>query len=106
MLVDNRNGLLGLRIRRLRVAKGHTQNELAEIAGVSPKHLGELERGRGNPSLKSLQGVADALELSLSELFDMEQEEKSDDALRVEITTRLKRADPDVLRVIHRALKP
>ena len=106
MCVDDRKGLLGLRIRRLRVAKGQTQDALAESAGVSPKHLGELERGRGNPSLKSLQSLANALGLSMDELFDMEQETKSDDALRAEIVMRLQTAKPEVLRVIHRALKP
>ena len=106
MFVDNRSGLLGLRIRRLREARGQTQNELAESAGVSPKHLGELERGRGNPSLKSLQSLATALELSLNELFDMEQEEKSDDTLRAEIIERLHTTKSEVLRVVHRALKP
>jgi len=106
MFGENRNGPLGLRIRRLREAKGQTQHELAASAGVSPKHLGELERGRGNPSLKNLQSLAAALGLPLNELFDMEQEEKSDDALRTEIIKRLQTAKPDVLRLIHRALKP
>ena len=97
---------LGLRIRKLREFKGQTQNELAVIAGVSSKHLGELERGKGNPSLQSLHGLATALGLSLNELFDMEQEEKTDVVLRAEIAKRLQRAKPGVLRVIHRALKP
>ena len=86
--------------------KGWTQSELAAKADVSHKHLGELERGRGNPSLKSIQGLARALGLPLNDLFDMELEEKSDDILREEIIKRLQTAKTDVLRVIHRALKP
>lgn len=106
MFADNRNSLLGVRVRRLRDAKGQTQNELAANAGVSLKHLGEIERGRGNPSLKSLQGLAEALGISLSELFDTEQEKKSDETLKAEIIARLDTAQEDVLRVLHRALKP
>ena len=106
MCVNNRTKLIGLRIKRLREAQGWTQNDLAASANISLKHLGELERGRGNPSLKSLQGLTGALGLSLSELFEMDQEEKSDDALRTEIIKRLRTAKPEVLRVIHRALKP
>jgi transcriptional regulator with XRE-family HTH domain len=97
---------LGLRIRRLRELRGQTQQELAAIAGVSPKHLGELERGNGNPSLQSIHGLATALGLSLNELFDMEQEAKTDLVLRMEISKRLQRAKPGVLRVIHQALRP
>jgi XRE family aerobic/anaerobic benzoate catabolism transcriptional regulator len=106
MFVDNWNSLFGQRIRRLRDAKGQTQQALAESADISLKNFGEIERGRGNPSLKQLQGIATALGVSLSELFDTEQEEKPDDALRAEIITRLDTAKPEVLRVIHRALKP
>ena len=106
MFVDTEKKLLGLRLRRLREAKGQTQHELSTNAGVSQKHLGEHERGRGNPSLKSLQGVADALGLSVSDLFDMEQVGKPDDVLLAEIIKRLQTAKPEVLRIIHRALKP
>ena len=106
MSADNEKKLLGLRIRRVRELKGWTQSELAVNADVSHKHLGELERGRGNPSLKSLQGLAAALGLSLCELFDMDQEGKPTDALRTEINEQLQTAKPEVLRLIHRALKP
>ena len=106
MVADCGKRSLGRRIRNLREARGQTQNELAANAGVSSKHLGELERGRGNPSLKSLQGLAEALGLSISELFEMDQEEKSADALRMEIANRLQTTKPEILRIIHRALKP
>jgi len=106
MFIDTPSRLIGLRIKRLREAQGQTQNDLAANADVSLKHLGELERGRGNPSLKSLQGLAGALGLSLNEFFDMEMEEKSNEALRAEIVQRLQTAKPEVLRIIHRALKP
>ena len=106
MVIDNENRLFGLRIRRLREALGLTQHELAINADVSPKHLGELERGRGNPSLKSLQGLARALGISVGEIFDMEQEEKSDAVLKAEIIKRLQTANSDALRAIHKILKP
>ena len=39
---------LGERISRLRIRKALTQAELASRAGVSPRALGDLERGRGS----------------------------------------------------------
>jgi transcriptional regulator with XRE-family HTH domain len=106
MFAEKEKKRLGLRIRRIRELQGWTQSELAAKADVSHKHLGELERGRGNPSLRSLQSLAVALHISLSELFDSEQEEKSDAALRSEIMQRLESAQVETLRRIHRALKP
>jgi transcriptional regulator with XRE-family HTH domain len=105
MFLDKGKKMLGLRIRGLREARRQTQHELAASANVSLKHLGELERGRGNPSLSSLQRLAEALELPLIELLDTEMEEKSDDMLREEITRRLQTVKPEILRVIHKALR-
>jgi transcriptional regulator with XRE-family HTH domain len=100
------NRLLGVRIRRLREARGQTQYELAEHAEVSPKHLGELERGRGNPSLRSLLDISAVLGVSLCELFDFAQEEMDETDLREEIVRRLQYASIDILRLIHKSLTP
>jgi transcriptional regulator with XRE-family HTH domain len=97
---------LGLKIRKLREASGKTQHELAENAGLSTKHLGEVERGRGNPSLRNLLRLAAALGTAPGALFDFEQEEKTDEELREEIQTRLRAAKAETVRLIHRALRP
>ena len=104
--MNNANKLLGLRIKKLREAKERTQSDLAALTNLSLKNLGELERGRGNPSLKSLISLAHVPEVSLSELFDFELESKSDEALKAEACHRLQQAKPDVVKVIYRALKP
>jgi transcriptional regulator with XRE-family HTH domain len=101
----HQNTLLGAKIRSLREARGLTQNELAEHAEVSVKHLGEVERGRGNPSLSSLQKLAGALGISLGELFVFEQEGKSDAMMVEEICRRLRTAKQDIIRFIYRALQ-
>ncbi len=48
-----------------RKERGMTQKELAEITGISQADISRLERGTGNPSLKTLQRVAQALKMSL-----------------------------------------
>lgn len=65
---------LGRRIRRLRSAKGWTQQTLGDLAEVNYKFIGEIERGRQNPSLKILVKIADALEVDLSTLFEFKHE--------------------------------
>ena len=42
-----------------------TQKELAEVTGISQVDISRLERGTGNPSLKTLQTVAQALQMAL-----------------------------------------
>jgi len=43
-----------------------TQIDLAEISGVSLATIKDLERGKGNPSLSTLEKVADTLGLEVS----------------------------------------
>ena len=73
---------IGKKIKELRVAKGLTQEQLAELAGVSLQHIGEIERGQGNPTLNSLVKLSDALDISLSELFENSEQYKSEKEMR------------------------
>jgi transcriptional regulator with XRE-family HTH domain len=70
--MGNLQEILGVRVRSLRLAAGITQEVLAEKASISLKHLGELERGRSNPTLSSLEALAAALGVSLLEFFNFE----------------------------------
>mgnify|MGYP005841813453 CR=1 FL=1 len=45
-------------LRRMRKAVGLTQTEYARLAGVAPRVLIDLERGVGNPTLKTLEKLA------------------------------------------------
>ncbi len=45
-------------IRRMRKSIGLTQVEYAKLAGVAPRVLIDLERGVGNPTLKTLEKLA------------------------------------------------
>ena len=84
--------LLGHRIRALRKAKGLTQEELGERAGINYKFLGEIERGQQNPSFRVMEKIANGLGLELLQLFRFEQEISD----RHEIETRIK----DILKSI------
>ena len=61
---ENEKILLGLRIRSLRIAKGWTQQELGSQADINYKFLGEIERGRQNPSFNILIKIAAALRVA------------------------------------------
>jgi transcriptional regulator with XRE-family HTH domain len=57
------------RIRQLRNEKGLSQAKLAVMADMDPATLNRLERGTGNPNLKTLARVADALGVEVADLF-------------------------------------
>ena len=60
---------LGDRVRDLRARKGMTRRAVALAAGVSERHLANLESGTGNASILILLQVAQALQCSLFELL-------------------------------------
>lgn len=61
---------VGSRIRQLRKAKGITARCLAEMVGVHQQHIFALERGRFSPSLRTLQRIAEALGVTVADLFE------------------------------------
>lgn len=62
---------LGDRIRKLRREAGLTQEALAERVDISWKHFQDIETARNsNPTLKTLVGIAAALDISVVELLE------------------------------------
>jgi transcriptional regulator with XRE-family HTH domain len=60
---------LGLRIRELRLKRGWSQEEFADICGIHRSHMGEIERGETNLTLSTLLTISQKLEVSISSLF-------------------------------------
>lgn len=64
---------VGLRIKELRHKLGISQEELAERANIHRTYIASLEVGKRNVSIVTLEKVVVALEVSLSEFFDFEE---------------------------------
>jgi transcriptional regulator with XRE-family HTH domain len=60
---------LGRKIRELRRKRGWRQIDLAAHAELSKTHVCELETGKREVGLKTLERLAEALELPASELL-------------------------------------
>jgi transcriptional regulator with XRE-family HTH domain len=70
--IDGQAGLvdaIGGRIARERALHGLSIDELAQRAGISNGLLSQIERGIGNPSLSTLVGLANALDMPLGAFF-------------------------------------
>lgn len=52
-------------LKERRVALKITQQELSEISGVSIATIKDIERGKGNPSLKTLEQIGIVLGLEI-----------------------------------------
>jgi transcriptional regulator with XRE-family HTH domain len=66
----------GNRVRKLRLKAGLSQEELAFRAGVHRTYLGGIERGERNPSLKNISALAQALGVTLPDLFSFKSSKR------------------------------
>jgi transcriptional regulator with XRE-family HTH domain len=60
---------LGARIRSLRLKRGWTQDEFADLAGLHRAQVGAFENGRMNITIASLHLVAQTLGVRIIDLF-------------------------------------
>ena len=59
----------GNRIRELRTSRGPSQEELSFKCDLHRTYISDIERGSRNISLKNIESIALALNVSLSEVF-------------------------------------
>ncbi len=57
------------KIQKYRIAQGLTQENLAEKVDISVSYISEIENGKKRPSLKTLEKIAAALDVSLVSLM-------------------------------------
>lgn len=60
---------LGAAIRRVRLTKQISQENLALLAEVDRSYVGRVERGDNNIAMLTLKRIASALDITLSELM-------------------------------------
>uniref|UniRef100_I2PWX1 Putative transcriptional regulator n=1 Tax=Desulfovibrio sp. U5L TaxID=596152 RepID=I2PWX1_9BACT len=92
--------VFGKRLRSLRRAKDMTQEQVAERAGLSLQSVGEIERGRGNPTLVNLERLAAAMDIELTALFDLEDMRLTKELAQKELLELLRGASEEQLRAI------
>ena len=67
--------ITGRTIRKLREQRGLTQEVLSGLAAVSRSHLAEIESGRTNANVETLWRISEALDIKMSDLIRMVEEE-------------------------------
>ena len=64
--------MVGRNVKRLRIAAGLSQAQLAERMGVDRAYVSGLELGQRNPTVVTLWHIAKALGVKLRPFFDEE----------------------------------
>jgi len=59
----------GVKVRKYRLKRKLSQENLAELAGLHRTYIGQIECGKRNLALKNIAKLAKALNVSVKELF-------------------------------------
>ena len=65
---------IGLNVHIERKLKGLTQEQLAELIDVHEKYIGRIETGKQNVTIKTLNRIANALNINLTRLLEDKNE--------------------------------
>lgn len=91
----------GKRIKELRIKKGITQYQLAELVNIDPKHISHIETGRSFPKADLIEKFAKALDTNYTELFKIEHFEDRETIIN-NLYEILKKANDEELKVIYK----
>ncbi|MBL8570041.1 MAG: helix-turn-helix transcriptional regulator [Phreatobacter sp.] len=73
---------LSLNLRRIRVAKGISQERLAYDSGMDRSYVSGIERGIENPTIDVIDRLAKVLEISIDQLLVTPSGRKPSEGLR------------------------
>ncbi len=66
--------ILADNLKRVRAERGYSQEKLAEIVDLHRTYISGIERGTRNVSLRNIEKIAQALDLSVVELLTEPEE--------------------------------
>lgn len=86
----NNNFNTGERVRELRIQYGLSQEQLALRAEITTTYLGLIERNLKNPTIKVIEQICTALNVSLADFFNtFAKSSETIDPILTQITTQL-----------------
>jgi len=100
--MDNKKAL-GQRIKELRKNKKISQESLAELVGLEPPSVCNIENGKNYPTIQNLEKITNILNVSLKSAFDFEHFQ--DNKILIKEINNLLNDNPDKIKEIYKIIK-
>lgn len=99
----------GDNVKKIRVEKNISQQELADIVGIHSTHVSRYERNMAQPSVEIAKKMAEALNVSVDTLIYGQQDEKAKNNLKdadlLNLFTKVQLLDKQDLTAVKSMLK-
>ena len=89
------------RLKEIRKKRGYTQEQLAELVDVAPRHISFIETAKSFPSTDLIERLCKTLKVSYSELFSF-NETYSRNELIENLTEIIRKLETDKLTYIYK----
>lgn len=96
--------IIGERLKKARLSKGLTQEDLAEALDLSVAFLSRVERGNTHINLTRLSQICSILELSEGEILNGTSS-KSSNYMQSDFASLLKKCSPEKQKLIYNVAK-
>jgi transcriptional regulator with XRE-family HTH domain len=91
-------------LKRIRKQRGLTQEELAELVNVAPRHISFIETAKSFPSSDLLERLSNALNTNYADFFTYEKEISREETIKY-ISEIIKKFDNKKLKYIYKMVK-
>ena len=91
-------------LKRIRKQRGLTQEELAELVNVAPRHISFIETAKSFPSSDLLERLSNALNTNYTDFFEYNKEISREETIK-NITEIIKKLDNKKLKYIYKMVK-
>ncbi len=93
--------MLGQRIRTLRKERGLSQEKLAFSAQLHATFISGLERGKENVSIDSLEKVAQALGVPISDILNCLTMSEGEGQIKASVIRDIKASPPGTVKIVY-----
>ena len=60
----------GIGLRKIRISKGLSQDDLESRCGSYKYYISNIENGKGNPSLKTISSILESLDMTMQDFYN------------------------------------
>ena len=96
----------GIKIKEIRQQRGLTQKQLGDICGIADANIRKYENGKQNPKIETLQKIANALGVPVTELLNYNYDTIDGEKVRVyDLTDMESKQAVDTIKYIQKSME-